>query len=98
MSAAVVRFDGLNVSVECKNPSRGDPGPQLSVPAAGLDGCRPDGLRSRRTAANEDYAVLQSSAQGLICRSAKQPFGLLVPMDDQPGRIDDDQPGLQLRE
>ena len=98
MSGAVVRFHGLNVSLECKNPSRGDPGPQLSVPAAGLDGCRPDGLRSRRTAAIEDYAVLQSSAQSLFCRSAKQPFGLLVPMDAQPGRIDDDQPGLQLRE
>ena len=98
MPGAVVRFDGLNVSLECKNASRGDPRPQLSVPATGLDGRRPDGLRSGRTASNEDYAVLQSSAESLIGRTAKQPFGLLVPMDDQPERIDDDQPGLQLRE
>jgi len=37
-------------------------------------------------------------AQSLLSRAAKQPFRPVIPAHDQPGRIDDYQPGLQLPE
>ena len=98
MLAAIAEADRLDVSLECQNASPRDPYAHLSVPAAWLAGRRSDLPRRGPTATHEHNAVLPAPTQSLIRGASKQPLGPVVPMDDQPGRIDDDQPGLQLRE
>src|SRR5664279_4805087 len=90
--------DRLDVGLERQNASGRDPGSQSSIPTAGLErGC--SDLPGRgRAAAHQDYAVLPTSAYRQVRRTAKEPCGPVVPLDDKPGLVDDDQPRFQLPE
>ena len=95
---ALTGADRLDVCLERQNASGLDPGSQLSIPTAGLERACSDLPRRGHAAAHQDHAVLPASAYRLVRGTAEEPCGPVVPLDDKPGRVDDDQPRFQLPE